>query len=223
MASTYQLPQPPQPPPPPKKSNVLLWVLVGVGGFFLLLALIVVVGIAYVARNPALVLTKVITAANPNVEVITVNKGSQQITLRDKKTGETYNVTFDDVKNGRISMKSSNGRASFSMGGGAKVPVWVPEYPGSDPQSAFSAQGRDGASGTFTFKTPDPADKVTRFYQDQLQASGLHITSNVTTNQGAHGSAGVLVAEDDARKHTVTVIVGVDGSNTSVAVTYANK
>src|ERR1700693_5048632 len=209
MASTYQPPQPPQPPPPPKKSNVLLWVLVGVGGFFLLLALIVVVGIAYVARNPALVMTKVITAANPNVEVITVNKGSQQITLRDKKTGETYNISFDDVKNGRISMKGSNGRASFSRGGGAKVPAWVPEYPGSDPQSAFSAQGRDGASGTFTFKTPDPADKVTRFYQDQLQSSGLHITSSrfttdVTTNEGAHGSSGVLVAEDE--KHTVTVM-----------------
>jgi hypothetical protein len=214
MASTYQ---PPQPPPPPKKSNVLLWVLVGVGGFFLLLALIVVVGIAYVARNPALVLTKVITAANPNVEVITVNKGSQQITLRDKKTGETYNVTFDDVKNGRISMKSSNGRASFSIGGGAKIPAWVPEYPGSDPQSAFSAQGRDGASGTFTFKTPDSPDKVTRFYQDQFQSSGLHITSNV------HGSGSMLVAEDDTKNHTLTVIVGVDGSNTTVAVTYANK
>jgi hypothetical protein len=218
MASTSQPPQrPPQPPPPPKKSNVLLWVLVGVGGFFLLLALIVVVGIAYVARNPALVMTKVITAANPNVEVITVNKGSQQITLRDKKTGETYNVTFDDVKNGRISMKSSNGAASFSIGGGAKVPAWVPEYPGSDPQSAFSAQGRDGASGTFTFKTPDSADKVTRFYQDQFQSSGLHISSRV------QGSGSMLVAEDDAKKHTVTVIVGVDGSNTTVAVTYANK
>jgi hypothetical protein len=223
MASTYQ---PAQPPPPPKKSNVLLWVLVGVGGFFLLLALIVVVGIAYVARNPALVMTKVITASNPNVEVITVNKGSQQITLRDKKTGETYNISFDDVKNGRISMKGSNGRASFSIGGGAKVPAWVPEYPGSDPQSAFSAQGRDGASGTFTFKTPDPADKVTRFYQDQLQVSGLHITSSrfsFTANEDAHGSSGVLVAEDDAKKHTVTVIIGVDGRNTTVAVTYANK
>ena len=74
MATTFQ------PPPPPKKSNVLLWVLVGIGGFFLLIALVVVGGIAYVARNPALVMTKVITAANPNVEVLSVNKGSQQIT-----------------------------------------------------------------------------------------------------------------------------------------------
>jgi hypothetical protein len=206
-----------QPPLPPKKSNVLLWVLVGIGGFFLLIALIVVGGIAYVARNPALVMTKVITAANPNVEVLSVNKGSQQISLRDKKTGETYSISFDDVKNGRISMKSGNGRASITMGGGAKAPAWVPDYPGSDPQSAFSAQGQDGETGTFTFKTRDPVDKVTKFYEDQFHSSGLHITSS------AQGTGSMLVAEDDAKKHTVTVIVGVDTSNTTVAVTYANK
>ena len=206
-----------QPPLPPKKSNVLLWVLVGIGGFFLLIALIVVGGIAYVARNPAPVMTKVITAANPNVEVLSVNKGSQQISLRDKKTGETYSISFDDVKNGKISMKSGNGRASITMGGGAKVPAWVPDYPGSDPQSAFSAQGQDGETGTFTFKTRDPVDKVTKFYEDQFHSSGLHITSS------AQGTGSMLVAQDDAKKHTLTVIVGVDTSNTTVAVTYANK
>ena len=211
MATTFQ------PPPPPKKSNVLLWVLVGIGGFFLLIALVVVGGIAYVARNPALVMTKVITAANPNVEVLSVSKGSQQITLRDKKTGETYNISFDDVKNGKISMKSDNGRAAITIGGGAKVPAWVPDYPGSDPQSAFSARGQDGETGTFTFKTRDPVDKVTRFYEDQFHSSGLHITSN------SQGSGSMLVAEDDAKKRTITVIVGVDTSNTTVAVTYANK
>jgi hypothetical protein len=208
-----------QPPLPPKKSNALLWVLVGIGGFFLLIALVVVGGIAYVARNPTLVMSKMIAAANPNVEVISVNKGSQQITLRDKKTGETYNITFDDVKNDKISMKGGNGRATFTMGGKAKAPAWVPEYPGSDPQSAFSAQGQDGDSGTFTFKTRDPSDKVTRFYQDQLPSSGLKITSNVTTS----GSGSMLVAEDDAKTRTVTVAIGGDRSNTTVAVTYATN
>jgi hypothetical protein len=119
-------------------------------------------------------------------------------------------------------MKGSNGRATFSMGGAAKVPAWVPDYPGSDPQSAFSAQGRDGESGTFTFKTHDSSDKVARFYQDQLPSSGLHITNNVTTNGGVHGSS-MLVAEDNATKHTITVIISAERSNTTVAVTYANK
>jgi hypothetical protein len=214
---------PPPVPPPPKKSNVLLWVLLGVGGFFLLIFLVVVVGIAYVARNPAAVMTKVITAANPNVEVVSVNNGSQQITLRDKQTGKTYSISFDDAKHGKFSVRDDRGRESVTIGGGAaKVPAWVPDYPGSDPQSAFSTQGHDGESGTFTFKTPDSMDKVTKFYQDQFQSAGLQITTNVT-HQEAQSSGGMLVAQDDAKKHNLTVIIGVEGRNTTVAVTYATN
>ena len=211
-----------QPPPPPKKSNVLLWVLVGVGGFFLLIALVVIGGIAYVARNPALVMTKMITAANPNVEVVSVDKGSREITLRDKQTGKTYNISFDDAKRGKFSMREGGGRASLTFGGDANVPRWVPDYPGSDPHAAFSTQGSDGDTGTFTFKTRDPVDKVTKFYQDQFQSSGLEITTNVT-HQEAQSSGGMLVAQDVAKKHSVTVIIGVEGSHTTVAVTYVTN
>ena len=210
-------------PPPPKKSNVLMWVLVGVGGFFLLIAVVVVGGIAYIARNPAAVMTKMITAANPNVEVVSINKGSQRITLRDKQTGKSYSISFDDAKNGKFSIKEDGGRGLVTIGGGAaKVPTWVPDYPGSDPQAAFSAQGNDGDSGTFTFKSHDPADKILKFYQDQFQASGLQLTTNVT-HQEAQSSGGMLVAQDDAKKHSLTVIIGVEGSNTTVAVTYVTN
>jgi hypothetical protein len=211
-----------QPPPPPKKSNVLLWVLVGVGGFFLLIALVVIVGIAYIARNPELAMTKMITAANPNVEVVSVDKRSREIILRDKQTGKTYNISFDDAKRGKFSMREGGGRASLTFGGDANVPTWVPEYRGSDPHAAFSAQGSQGDSGTFTFKTRDTVDKVTKFYQDQFQSSGLEITTNVTHHE-AQSSGGMLVAQDVAKKHTVTVIIGVEGSQTTVAVTYVTN
>jgi hypothetical protein len=213
MATTFQ------PPPPPKKSNALLWVLVGIGGFFLLIALVVVGGIAYVARNPAIVMTKLITASNPNVEVLSVDKGSQQVILRDKKTGKKYNISFDDVKKGRFSMRGTDGHSSFSIGGDAKIPAWVPDYPGSHPQAAFSAKGDDGESGTFTFKTSDSGAKVAKFYRDQFQSSGMRISSEATTS--SNGTA--VTAEDEAKNHTVTAIVGVDGSRTTVAVTYATN
>jgi hypothetical protein len=213
MATTFQ------PPPPPKKSNALLWVLVGIGGFFLLIALVVVGGIAYVARNPAIVMTKLITASNPNVEVLSVDKGSQQVILRDKKTGKTYNISFDDVKKGRFSMRGTDGHSSFSIGGDAKIPAWVPDYPESHPQAAFSAKGDDGESGTFTFKTSDSEAKVAKFYRDQFQSSGMRISSEATTS--SNGT--VMTAEDEVKNHTVTAIVGVDGSRTTVAVTYVTN
>jgi hypothetical protein len=212
-----------QPPPPPKKSNVLLWVLVGIGGFFLLIALAVVGGIAYVARNPTMVMTKLITASNPNVEVVSVDKGSQRITLHDKKTGKTYNISFNDAKNGKFTVNEDGGsRAAFSIGGKAKVPAWIPDYPGSDPQAAFTAQGDEGESGTFTFKTRDSMDRVSKYYQDQFKSSGLEITTNVT-HQDGQSSTGTLVAQDQAKRHTITVTIGGDGGNSTVAVTYATS
>ncbi len=209
-----------QPPPPPKKSNVLLWVLVSVGGIFLLIAIAVVGGIAYIARNPTLVMTKMISAANPNVEVLAVDKGRNEIRLRDKQTGESYSISFDDARKGKFSAHDGAGRASLTIGGDANVPRWVPDYPGSDPQAAFSAQGHNGESGTFTFKTQDPPEKVTKFYLDQLQASGFEITSDV---RGSSTSGSMLVAQDQAKRHTITAIVGHEGSRTTVAVTYVTN
>jgi len=210
------------PPPPPKKSNTLLWVLAGCGGLLFLIAVIVVGGIAYIAHDPAKFMTKMITTANPNVEVMSVDKGTQRITLRDKKTGQVYTITFNDAKNGRFTM-SGDEHASLTFGGRAKVPAWVPDYPNSNPQASFSAQGTQGDSGTFTFKTGDSSDRVLKFYQDQFQSSGLKITTNMTHQEG-QTSTGMLVAEDNAKKHTVTVVIGVEGHETTVAVTYvANK
>jgi|HubBroStandDraft_4_1064222.scaffolds.fasta_scaffold665178_1 hypothetical protein len=203
-----------QPPPPPKKSNTMLWVLVGVGGFFLLIALIVVGGIAYIARNPALLVTKMIHASNPNLDVVSVDKGSRLITVHNKETGETFTLTLDDVKNGKLTMKSSNGQATFNAGGSAKLPAWVPNYPGSDPQSSFSAEGQGGESGTFTFKTGDSTEHVTRFYQDHLQSAGLHVTVPVPH---------MLVAQDDAKRRTMTIVIAGEGRDTMVQATFATK
>jgi hypothetical protein len=120
------------------------------------------------------------------------------------------------IRQTNFELKSADGTVQF--GGSAKVPTWVPDYPGSNPRNAFSAQGREGRSGTFVFKTRDSADHVTKFYRDQLEASGLAVTTVVNS-----GASQVLTAEDGAKHHTVTVIASGRGNETSVNVTYANK
>src|SRR5579862_809925 len=219
MASYPPVP-PPAPLSPPQKSNVLKWVLIGIGACFMLMV-VAVVGIGMfvahkakqagldpdlIKRSPALAAAKLMVAANPDVEMVSADEGKQVMTVRDKKTGKVYTMSFDDAKNGKFTMKE-DGKATLTVGGKAKVPSWVPDYPGSDPQGAFSAQGEDGAGGTFTFKTKDSSDKVIKFYQDQFQASGLNVTTNIT-NQNGQSAAGMLGAQDEAKKHTVTVKIG---------------
>ena len=79
----------------------------------------------------------------------------------------------------------------------------------------FPPQGEDGESGTFSFKTTDSSEKVTRFYQDQFRSAGLHVTVTVEPH--------VLVAQDDSKKHNMTVVIAGEGSNITVQVTYATN
>ena len=193
-----------------------------------------------IKRSPGLAIAKMAVATNPNVEMVSANEGRQEITVRDKQTGKIMTMSFEDAKNGKfvfrqdgkeatITTNSSNGtvevkssEGTFKLGGSAKLPAWVPDYPGSDPQGAFSAQGQDGDSGSFTFKTKDSPQKVARFYQDQFQSAGLKITTNVTGQDG-NASTGVLTAEDASNHHTLAVIIGPDDGQTAVNVTYTKK
>ena len=233
--ATYPPVPPPAPLSPPQKSNVLKWVLIGIGACFVLIV-IAVVGLGMfvahkakqagldpdlIKRSPSLAAAKLMVAANPDVEMVTADEGQQQMTVRDKKTGKVYTMSFDDAKNGKFTM-TENGKSTLTVGGKAKAPAWVPDYPGSDPQGAFSTQGENGASGTFTFKTRDSSDKVVKYYQDQFNSSGLKVTSNIT-NQNGQSMAGMLSAQDESSKHTVLVIVGVENSETTVAVTFATN
>jgi hypothetical protein len=120
------------------------------------------------------------------------------------------------IRQVNFEMKSADG--TIQIGGAAKVPAWVPDYPGSSPQNAFAAQGKDGRNGTFIFKTKDSADHVAKYYRDQLEASGLKVTAVVSS-----GSSQVITAEDVVKHHTVTVMAGGRGNDTTVNVTYANK
>ena len=193
-----------------------------------------------IKRSPGLAVAKMAVAANPNVEMVSANEGRQEITIRDKQTGKLVTMSFEDAKNGKFVFKedgkeasvianSANGtlevksdEGTVKIGGTAKVPAWVPDYPGSEPQGAFASQGKDGNSGSFLFKTKDGSDKVVKYYQDQFQSSGLKVTSNITTQSG-QSSAGMLVAEDDSNKHTITVIITPDSGQTGVSVTYSTK
>ena len=120
------------------------------------------------------------------------------------------------VRQGNFELKSADG--SVQIGGAAKIPAWLPDYPGSNPQSVFATRNRDVRTGTFIFKTKDSADRVAQYYRDQLEASGLTVAATVTSGRGQ-----VITAEDHAKERTVTVVVGGGTNETSVNVTYTNK
>jgi hypothetical protein len=120
------------------------------------------------------------------------------------------------VRQTNFEFKSADG--TVQIGGNAKIPTWVPDYPGSSPRTAFTAQGREGRTGTFTFKTKDSVDHVAKYYRDQLEAAGCKVVAVVNS-----GTSQVITAEDHANKHRVTVIASAGSNETAVNVTYSNK
>ena len=252
-------PQPPMPPPGPvrRKTSPWVWVLVALGGIVLLVVMTLGVGVWFVAhkvkqagldpdlmrRNPNMAAVKLITAMNPDIEVVKTDDERGVITVRNKKENKLYTINLEDAKKGKfvfqeegkppttieaktegagggVTVTTDQGTSTFGTGG--KMPSWMPAYPGStEPQGTFSANSSDGSVGNFTFKTSDSGDKVFSFYQDKLKGEGYKITTNVTDS--GDKKAGMLAAENEALKRTVTVLLGTDGSETTVNLTVVEK
>jgi len=233
------------------KTSPLIWILAGCGGLIVLCMIIGGIFTYYAAhkarqfaRNPALAVTKMIAAVNPDVDIVSVDEGKGVITVRDKKTGETVTMNFKDAQkgkfvfkgkgnekltmeakgsgeNGSLEVKSNDGTMTF--GGSAKLPDWLPAYPGSPPQTAMSAQGAKGNSAIFSFKTKDSVDQVVRYYEDALKKSGLKANTNVMQQDGKP-SLGIVTAEDAPTHRKASVTATVEEGATNVAVTFeANK
>ena len=226
-------------PPAPRKTSPIVWVLVIVLGLFVL-GFIGVVGTGYFlvhkarqagidpalfSRNPGLAVAKIITAVNPDAEVIKTDDSAGTITVRDRTNGKVMTFSFDDIRNGKFNMKvqGDDGSATVEIGGaGSKLPAWVPSYPGSTAQATISAKGTShdgsGEGGNFTFTTPDPATKVMAFYQDKAKELGMK--ANLTTNTP---DGGMLIVADEDSQRTLTVVVAKGSPDTTVNLTYAVK
>jgi len=219
--------------PAQRKTSPIVWVLIVILGLFVLGAIGVVGAGMFVVHkfhqagidpelwhsNPGLAASKMITAFNPNVEMVRINEGDHTVTMRDKRTGHEWTFTFDDVQRGRfrMNMRGDNG-ASVQIGGDAsKLPSWIPAYPGSRPEVAFSGSSDQGEAGTFTFNTPDSPQDVMKFYQDRI--SGLGLKTNLVANTPDGGT--IAASEENGRSLNVTV--AASNGQTGVTVIYGRK
>ena len=222
--------------PVKKKTSPIVWILLGVGGFFLLCIIAVVGLIGYgvhkakqagfdtelAKKNPQLAAAKLAMTLSPNIKIISSDDDRGSLTVRNTETGKVVTMTFDPQQNKFVVTEQGNEGSTMTLGGGAaKLPSWLPDYPGSKPEATMSAHDVNGDSGTFHFVTKDSVDQVTKFYEDKLKSSGMKIT-NSFSGQSSGSPGGVLSAEDEAN-HNVMVTVGTESGGTTVMVVYSTK
>lgn len=231
-------PQAPAPIPVKGKTSPIVWILAAVVGIFVLIGILFVGAGLFVAhkvknagfdsalaqKNPALAAAKVMVSLNPDVEVVGEDDDRGMLTIRDKKTGKTITMNADDVKNGKLTFtdESTGQKATFGTNIEAKLPAWLPAYPGSKPDGTFTASGNGSEGGTAHFKTSDAGSKVLAFYRENLKNAGFRITSTFSGDSG-ESRGGMMRAEDTANKRTVMVTASSTSDGTDVSLVYGTK
>jgi hypothetical protein len=209
--------------------------------FFISLAVAAMMGISFLhhaARNPAAAIARAMIAANPNAELVSMDEDGGKVVVRDRRTGKTVTLNFEDIKQGRMSILGENGEkitiggqgespslkiqspgGNVTLGGGGSVnlPAWFPAYHGATPRSTFSLSDNTSESAGFQFTTADATDQVLSFYESGFKSAGL----KVTTFRQAEG--GVVGAQDEVEQRQATVTISVSDGATQVAGTFKSK
>ncbi|MEK6321779.1 MAG: hypothetical protein AABN33_08850 [Acidobacteriota bacterium] len=253
-------PQQPGAPPTKKGGKLLIGIVIGCGGLIIIGIIIFAAGGFFlwnkakqagldpdlIEKRPALAVAKMMVAANPDVELVSVDDEKGLITIRDKKTGETITLNLDEAEKGKmvfkkdgqdevtleakgdetkgsLEVKSAEGTAKFGSGSVDKLPDWLPVYPEVQPFGSYSVQNKDGESGGFHFTTRDPPNKVISFYEDGLKRAGMTVNTNVLQQNGKP-TGGTATGEDSNKRRTAFINCQVAGEEgTQVTVVFEKK
>jgi hypothetical protein len=235
-------------PVQPKKTSPVVWIIVGVLGLVMVAGIVVIAGGLFVAKkvhdaasNPALLAAKVMAAANPDVEILSSDDRNGTVTFKDKKSSKVITLDFDQIKQGRlvfeedgkkvtvnsttdgVNLTGSDGSTvQIGSNASAKMPDWLPEYPGSSAQGTFSMQDPSQSGAAVSFTTKDPVDKVSSFYEDALRKAGLATNVNLMQQDGKTSGA-MITAESSDKKRSAVVNIAAGDDAATVGITYSDK
>lgn len=243
-----------QPPAAPKKGlHPLAWVAIGCGAL-LVLGGVAFVGVTWYAahklkqvaadfeNNPGKAAAEMFVRVNPEIEMVSSDDAAGTMTVRNTKTGEVATFKYDELGEGKLSWKTSEGEGSFDVqskeGGGMTVktdkgemtlgasdldlPDWVPIYPGAKiGQGMFSSRSDEGNMASFPITTGDASKDVMAFYEKALKEAGFEVQTQSYTS-GAD-TVGMVTGEDKAKNRTVNVVLSRQDGETSAAIQYAEK
>jgi hypothetical protein len=197
---------------------------------------------AEIDDNPMVAAAKIIAATNPDIELVEVDDENRVVTFRNTNTDEVYSLDFEDIEEGRINFYSDDesysleletgegdegrltittdeGTASFGAGAEAgELPSWVPVYPGTTPEEAFSAETGEGRSGAFTVTTDDGVEDVLDYYVSELENRGFEIVTRAVSTEGAF-----LTAESPDEVLSINLAASIEGGRTQVIVNFNEK
>jgi hypothetical protein len=211
-------------PPARRGTSPFVWILLIILGLFAL-GIVGMIGTGvYLARRGPAGIARIIQMANPNAEVVSTDDGAGRVTIRDRRTGKTVTMSFDDARHGRFRLEAEgdNGKhAAVQFGGSVQAPSWVPAYPGSEPRNLVAAEGEGdeggGEGGSFAFTTADPPSRVQAFYEDEGRRAGMEVSVS------GRGRETVVELRGPGEERKMQAVLTPRGGMTTVTVAYGRK
>jgi hypothetical protein len=121
------------------------------------------------------------------------------------------------VKNGNISFSDEHGNTKISAGANWRPPEWVPVYPGAAFASGANADSDEQEGGGGGLSTSDSVEQVASFYESELKRLGMQ------ANKTTMGVVATVTGQDEAGGRTVNVVIGNDGSKTTIQLSFSKK
>jgi len=227
---------------------VLAWIAIGCAGIvvlagvgFTVLGWLAVNKVKSVASdfedNPARATAETIVAMNPDLEMVDSDDDAGTITIREKSSGKVVTFDYQDIKEGRLSFESEDGRVEITgqpdgdegvmtistaegqtqIGGGGEIPDWVPAHPDTtERRSLMHTSAATGETGHAAFTVDEAAAEVVAFYKEALESAGYTVSTMAASN--AEGSVTVVNGQMDGSNMTASV--SDKGDTTEVVVQY---
>lgn len=227
-------PPPPQyPGAPPAKKGLppLAWAGIGCGG--LLIAAVVAIALmvgtcakkgiqiaSELTANPGKSAAEKMVAEHPGLEKVSHDDNSGQMTIRLKESGETVTLGYSELGQGSIPFKDAAGTlVPPGPGDLAKIPAWVPRYPGAtDERSIFHDEDPGRILGMITAKTTDSSEAISKFFEDE--ASKLSLGSSGRTSMNFNGSITLQLSFREGKRELVVIAFGKSGDPLVIQTTY---
>ncbi len=213
-----------------KGMPALAWVGIGCGGIVLIGIVCVVLAALWgfkkvkaIAWNPGKASAEFVVASNKDLEKVSENDETGEMTIRIKSSGQQLTLKYDDLAKGRVMVKDKDGNVTqLGLGDLERVPAWIPRFPGAKEEaSLMQSEDAKQMTGMLNFTTNSSADDIRKFYEDE--AGKLSLESSSSSSMNLNGVDTIHI-DFKGGKRTMTVdIYGMSGQPLGVKVLYVEK
>jgi len=212
----------------------LAWVGIGCGGIVLIgIVCVVLAGVwgfrkvkevaKELTSNPGKASAEFVVANHQDLEKVSENDETGEMTVRIKSSGEQLTLKYDDLAKGRIMVEDKDGKVTqLGLSDLQRVPAWIPRYPGAkDATSLMHSEDAGKISGMLTFTTTDTVEDVKKFYE--YEARKLTFNSSGSRSMKLSGTETINLKFEAGTREMTVDIYGMSGQPLGVKVLYVEK